>query len=295
MKSKLILLAGIFGLATQLPAQLPVGSHYPTGAEGIKGSSLPPPGIYLRDYNFFYTATKVDGAPVDVNVFAYVQAPRLIWITKQEILGANYGMDIIVPFAYKNIYADAPIGTAGKFNLADIQLEPVLLSWHLKQFDFAFGYALWVPSGNFDAGTPAKYLGSPGMGFLTQMITLGGTWYADEKKTWACSLLNRYEINTEQNDTHITPGNMFTMEWGLSKTVVDNIDVGVIGYYQQLVTKDSGTSASPHFSHVVAVGPEVNALWPKLGLFTSLRYAIEVDAANRPQGQTVVLTITKPF
>lgn len=295
MKKHLCLSLTIAALALPAMAQLPVGSHYPTGAEGIKGSSLPPPGIYLRDYNFFYTATKVDGAPVDVDVFAYVQAPRLIWMTKQEILGANYGMDVIVPFAYKNIYADAPIGTAGQFNLADIQLEPVLLSWHRKQFDFAFGYAVWVPSGNFDASTPAKYLSSPGLGFWTQMITLGGTWYPDEKKTWAFSLLNRYEINTEQQDTDITPGNMFTAEWGLSKTVVENIDVGVIGYYQQLVTKDSGTGASPHFSHVVAVGPEVNALWPKLGLFTSLRYAIEVDAANRPQGQTVVLTVTKPF
>ena len=295
MKTALVLFAGIFALATQLQAQLPVGSHYPTGAEGIKGASLPPPGIYLRDYNFFYTATKVEGAPVDVNLFAYVQAPRLIWMTKQEILGANYGMDIIVPFAYKNIYADAPIGTAGQFNLADIQLEPLLLSWHLKQFDIAAGYAIWVPTGNFDTSTPAKYLTSPGSGYWTHMFTLGSTWYPDEKKTWAFSLLNRYEINTEQDDTDITPGNMLTMEWGLSKTVAQGIDVGVIGYYQQLVTKDTGTGASPHFSHVVAVGPEVNAFWPKLGAFTSLRYAVEVDAANRPQGQTVVLTITKPF
>ena len=147
----------VFALATQLQAQLPVGSHYPTGAEGIKGASLPPPGFYLRDYNFFYTADKVEGAPVDVNLFAYVQAPRLVWITKQELFGANYGMDVIVPFAYKNIYADAPIGTAGQFNLADIQLEPLLLSWHLKQFDFAAGYGIWMPSGNFDTSTPAKY------------------------------------------------------------------------------------------------------------------------------------------
>jgi len=295
MKKFVCLIAAAAAFAMQLQAQLPVGSHYPTGAEGIKGSSLPPPGVYLRDYNFFYTATKVEGAPVDVNVLAYVQAPRLIWMTKQEILGANYGIDIIVPFAYKNIYADAPIGTAGQFNLADIQLEPVLLSWHLKRFDFSFGYALWVPSGNFDASTPAKYLTSPGNGYWTHMFTLGGTWYPDEKKTWAFSLLNRYEINTEQDDTHITPGNMLTMEWGLSKAVAQGIDLGVVGYYQQLVTKDTGTGASPHFSHVVAVGPEINAFWPKVALFSSLRYEVEVDAANRPQGQTVVLTLTKPF
>lgn len=295
MKKLACLVVTLAALTTQLHAQLPVGSHYPTGAEGIKGSSLPPPGIYLRDYNFFYTATKVDGAPVDVDLFAYVQAPRLIWMTKQEILGANYGMDIIVPFAYKNIYANAPIGTAGQFNLADIQVEPLLLSWHFKQFGVAAGYAVWVPSGNFDNSSPAKNLTSPGSGFWTQMITLGSTWYPDEEKTWAFSLLNRYEFNTEQQDTDITPGDMLTMEWGLSKTVTQGIDVGVVGYYQQLVTKDSGTGASPHLSHVVAVGPEVSAFWQKIGLFSSLRYEVEVAAAYRPQGQTVVLTLTKPF
>jgi hypothetical protein len=282
------------GCALQLSAQLPVGSHYPVGAEGIKGSSLPPPGVYLRDYNFFYTANRVNGLPTGANLFAYVQAPRVIWITDWKILGANYGMDVIVPFAYKNIWA-SHIGTAGQFNLADIQIEPLLLSWHLKQFDFAAAYALWVPSGNFDASSPAKYLTSPGSGYWTHMFTLGSTWYPDEKKTWAISLLNRYEINTEQDDTDITPGNMLTMEWGLSKTVAPGVDFGLIGYYQQLITKDSGTGAATAFSDVVGVGPEASAFWPKIGTFTSLRYAYEVTSNNRPQGQTIVLTITKRF
>ena len=156
--------AGIFALANQLNAQsLPVGSHYPVGAEGINGASLPPPGVYFRDYNFFYTASKVDGVPFDIDIFAYVQAPRLIWITKQEILGANYGCDIIVPFAYKNV--SLPGASGYQFNLADIQIEPLLLSWHTKQFDFAAGYAVWVPTGNFDASSAIKHLTSPGNGY----------------------------------------------------------------------------------------------------------------------------------
>jgi hypothetical protein len=292
--TRLLLAAGMFSLAGQLQAQpLPVGSHYPVGAEGIKGASLPPPGVYLRDYNFFYTANKVDGMPNGPDIFAYVQAPRVIWMTDWNILGANYGMDVIVPFAYKNIAA--PFGDGHKFNLADIQVEPLLLSWHLKQFDVAAGYAVWVPSGEFNADTPVHQLTSPGSGFWTHMLTLGGVWYPDEKKTWAVSLLNRYEINTEQNHTDITPGDMLTMEWGLSKTVTQGVDVGLIGYYQQLITKDSGTHAATVYSDVVGVGPEVSAFWPKIGAFTSLRYAYEVTAANHPQGQTVVLTITKRF
>ena len=296
MKTKLILIAGTFALAAQLQGQpLPAGSHYPVGAEGIKGASLPPPGVYLRDYNFFYTAGKVDGMPNGPDIFAYVQAPRLIWMTGKTILGANYGMDVIVPFAYKNISAGLPIGDGHNFNLADIQVEPLLLSWHLKQFDVAAGYAVWVPTGEFNADTPVHQLTSPGSGFWTQMLTLGGVWYPDEKKTWAISLLNRYEINTEQNHTDVTPGNMLTMEWGLSKTVCPNVDVGFIGYYQQLVTKDSGSGASSDYSNVVGLGPEISAFCSKLGVFTSVRYAYEVTAHDRPQGQTIVLTITKRF
>jgi hypothetical protein len=291
--ARLILAVTGFAITSSLHAQLPVGSHYPVGAEGIKGASLPPPGVYLRDYNFFYSADKVNGLPVSANLFAYVQVPRVIWMTDWKILGADYGMDVIVPFAYKNVWA--AFGTAGQFNLADIQIEPLLLSWHLKQFDIAAGYAIWMPSGSFDNSSPAKYLTSPGSGYWTHMLTLGGVWYPDEKKTWAVSLLNRYEINTEQDDTDITPGNMYTAEWGMSKTVAPGVDVGVIGYYQQLVTKDSGTGASTDYSYVVGIGPEISAFWPKIGTFTSLRYAYEVSAQDRPQGNTVVLTVTKRF
>jgi hypothetical protein len=293
IKSSLALAAGIFSLASQIQAQVPVGSHYPAGAEGIKGASLPPPGIYLRDYNYILTADKVNGVPGDVDLFAYVQAPRMIWMTDWKILGATYGMDIIVPFSYKEI--SAPFGGANDFNLSDIQVEPLLLSWHLEQFDIAAGYAIWMPTGNFDASTPAKYLTSPGSGYWTHMLTFGAVWYPDKEKTWAFSLLNRYEINTEQDTTGITPGNMFTADFSLSKTVLQGVDVGVSGYYQQLITKDSGPGASPDYSHVVGIGPEVSAYCAKLGLFSSLRYAYQVDVKDRPEGQTIVLTLTKPF
>jgi hypothetical protein len=291
--TRLILAAVVFAQAAQLHAQLPVGSHYPVGAEGIKGASLPPPGVYLRDYNFFYTANKVDGLPVDVDIFAYVQAPRLIWITKQEIFGANYGMDVIVPFAYKDV--SAVFGDGHQFNLADIQIEPLLLSWHFKQFDVAAGYAVWVPSGNFDNSSPVRQLTSPGSGFWSHMFTLGGVWYPDEKKTWALSLLSRYEICQEQDKTDITPGNMATLEWGFSKNIGCGTDLGLIGYYQQQVTEDSGKGAATSQSYVLGVGPEINTFWAKLGLFTSLRYIYEAEARNRPQGNTFVFTLTKPF
>ncbi len=295
-KTSFVLAAGIFALAAQLHAQLPVGSHYPIGAEGLNGANLPPPGFYLRDYNYFYYADKVDGLPLKMDISAYVQAPRLVWITPWKILGANYGCDIIVPFAYQNITGQ--LGTAGQFNLADIYACPAVLSWHLKQFDFSAAYGVWAPSGNFDAGTPTaplRGLDSPGKGYWSHMFTLGGVWHPDEKKTWSLSLLNRYEISTEQDQTQITPGNMYSLEWGVGKSVAQGMDVGMVGYYQQETTEDSGPHAATALSHVVGLGPEVSVMWEKIGLISTLRYLYEADAKDRPQGHTVTLTLTKRF
>jgi hypothetical protein len=297
MTKKLIALAAGTLAAASLHAGLPTGTHYPIGAEGLKGSDLPPPGFYLRDYNYFYYANRVDGMPQkfeNIDIFAYVQAPRLVWITPWKVLGANYGCDVIIPFAYQNITGD--LGSAGQFNLADIYACPMVLSWHLKRFDFSAAYGVWMPSGNFDASTPLRMLTSPGKGYWSHMLTLGGVWYADPEKTWALSLLNRYEVSTEQDQTQITPGNMYSLEWGVSKTVAKGVDLGLVGYYQQETTEDSGgKDPAQALSHVVGVGPEVSVFWEKPGLISTLRYVYEADAKDRPQGHAVTLTLTKRF
>jgi hypothetical protein len=81
VRSTLLLLAsGLLSLTLQ--AQPIVAGHYPVGAEGIKGGSLPPPGVYFRDYNFFYFADNFKDGPPQFDIFAYINAPRLIWIGK---------------------------------------------------------------------------------------------------------------------------------------------------------------------------------------------------------------------
>ncbi|MCU0785897.1 MAG: transporter [Verrucomicrobia bacterium] len=285
----LLLVAALMALPSLVQAQPIVAGHYPAGAEGVKGASLPPPGVYFRDYNFFYFADNFKdlGAPFDI--FAYINAPRVIWMTDVKILGANYGMDVIVPFAY----LDWKLGTRDSyFGLGDIQIEPLLLSWHFKQFDLAGGYAVWAPTGDYSPNRPDFV----SKGFWSHMLTLGGTWYPDEQKTWAISLLNRYEFCHEQEQTHTDPGQVYTIEWGFSKSLSKTVDVGLIGYYQQQVTEDTGPNKfSDKLDRKVGVGPEISAVCPKLGLITSLRYAYEFAAVERPEGHLVTLTLTKRF
>lgn len=289
--SSLVLAAAItFSLAGRLVAQSPeFTGHYPPGSEGLKAATLPPPGLYFRDYNCFYYADRFPGGPRDFKAWAYVNAARLLWITRFKILGADYGADLLLPFGYSEVAAP---GLADKeYSVGDIYFAPVVLSWHPKRFDFAVSYGFWAPSGNYSPEIPARL----GKGFWSHMFTAGATWYPDDAKKWSLSILSRYEIQTEDTDFDITPGNAYTMEWGIGRTVVGTLDVGAVGYWQLQTTRDSGTGASGVEDHVVGLGPEVGGVIPKAGIIATLRYLREFEARDRPEGNTVTLTLTKRF
>jgi len=289
MKSLFAYAALLFGLIAGTSLVQAQTTHYPAGVEGIKGSSLPPPGFYLRDYNYIYFSDNFKEGPPAFDLFANVQAPRLIWITGQKLLGGYYGMDVIVPFAYQDLSITGFQGN--DFSLADIFVEPITLSWHTKQYDFSFGYGFWAPSGDFSAMDPV----SPGKGFWTQMLTGGITYYPDKEKTWSISALNRYEINQKRSDTGLTPGQYWTLEWGLAKSLSKTIDFGLAGYYQAQTTRSkvNGVSSLGEKDHVVGIGPEITFVIPKVGLSTSIRYLRETGAQARPEGNTINIILTK--
>ncbi len=147
---------------------------------------------------------------------------------------------------------------------------------------------MWAPTGNSGEPTDA------GAGYWTPMLTAGITWYIDAEKTWSVSALNRYEFNTEQRDTDVTPGQAYSLEWGIGKAVTMTLELGVAGYYQQQMTGGNVIGSTAH-DRVAAVGPEISVTFPKPMLFVSFRYLYEFMAEDRAQGQTFVLNLTKRF
>jgi len=201
-------------------------------------------------------------------------------------------VDALLPLQYTSLEANTPGGPFddSTFGIGDLFAEGTL-SWHMQHFDFSFGCGVWMPTGNSDDPPTTD----PGLGYWTPMLTAGATWYIDGNKKWALSALSRYEFNTEQRDTDITPGQAYTLEWGASYALKPTIDIGAVGYYQRQTTTDSGSSSSDNRDQVVAFGGEVSAVCPKLGLITSLRYLYEVSSKDRLQGNTIALTLTKLF
>lgn len=287
----LVLAVSLASLPGILQAQ--PSAHYVPGAEGIKGASLPPPGFYIRDYNYFYWADQLNNSSgnkeMGINAFVYANIPRFIWITDTKFLGGYVGVDGFLPVVYQHL-------AAGGYDNSTFGIDDLYgagsLSWHTKQFDFAIASGVYAPTGDSPTRPPPALSTRIGLGYWTFMQTAAATWYIDPEKTWAVSAVNRYEFNTEQRDTHITPGQTYSLDWGVSKTVAKVVDLGAAGYYQQQVT---GSSTKAPLSRVAAVGPEVVVTFPDQMLFVSLRYNYEFMADSRMQGNAVTLTLTKRF
>jgi len=272
--------------------------HYVKGVEGIKAASLPPEGFYYRMYNVFYTADQLKDrngrkAPGDFRLNVYAMANRFIYSTPIEILGGNLVVDAIIPLVYTDFSYKVGGGKMedNRFGVGDILVEPFILAWHGERWDAAAGIGVYMPTGEFKHDKPA----SPGKGFWTVMSTLGGTVYLDAEKTWSASILARYEIHTEQKQTHVTPGNNFLFEWGVGKTFNELFTIGAAGYCGWQVSKDSGKNAAPGYERAMGVGPEIGFVIPDWKLQISLRSIWEFENRNAPQGNVTALVFTKAF
>jgi hypothetical protein len=301
-----IILAGIFGIGfiifTALAAVASTsGSHYPTGFEGVTGASVPPPGFHFRSYNLIYPPTTLtddngDDIPIGFDLSVVAMAERFIHVTKYKILGADFFYNVIVPIVHQDLDISAlGVSDTQGFGLGDILFEGGL-AWHLPRFDFASTLAVITPTGDFDVDKPA----SLGLGYWSGMLTLGGTAYFDDAKTWSLSVLTRTLVNSEQTDTNVTPGSEFVMEWGVGKQipVTEKLLVrpGITGFEYWQFTDDSGDNSDDLKKQAHAIGGEINFFWlPPTLLQLNLRFLQEYNVNNGPKGSRIVFTLTKSW
>jgi len=270
--------------------------HYPDGAEGIKAATLPPPGIYTKWYNMYYTSDTVndrngDNSKLNQKLDTFATVPRFIWITDKKFLGADYGINIAVPFV--NVKLKTSSIDQSKFNLSDILFEQVL-GWHLQQWDFSAAIGVWFPVGDFH---PAEAV-NIGKGFWTGMFTAGATYYFDQEKTWHISALSRYQTNSKKRGIDIHPGGDFLIEWGLGKTIAKKWNVGIAAYTHWQVTSDRGTAinydSSAH-ARYYAIGPEISYFYEPAQTSFELRYQKEFGVVNYTEGEKLTFSFVVVF
>jgi hypothetical protein len=174
--------------------------------------------------------------------------------------------------------------------------------------DFNVGYAFSAPTGRFTQGASDNV----GSGYWGNNITSGTTFYITKNKATTANLASDWEIHGQKSGTNITPGQAFTIEWGLGQILPLKKDfsrllqLGFVGYDQWQVSHSSGTLAPgiPEFSlpfySVHAIGVQANFILPAKDLSAFFKYYDEYHAIARPQGRTIVfgfswtLRIPKP-
>ncbi|MGE4317764.1 MAG: transporter [Deferribacterales bacterium] len=291
-KVLLALVAAVFFMS----APVTYAQDYAIGSEGIKAGTVPGPGFYYLMYNQIYSSDTLkdeNGDEIDngFDLHTFANVHRFVWMTDKKFLGADYGMNIIIPLVSVDIDIDAADISESSFNVGDIILEPVTLAWHGDRYDLALGLALFVPTGYYDEDDAS----SIGKDHYTFMLTTGGTYYPDAAKKWSLSILTRYEKHFENRDKDVTYGDDFSFDWGIGRKI-GLFDVGVSGYaHWQLSDDDGDDAASEVKDHIMGIGPEVDIDIPAIKGQVRFKYYKEFDAEDTNEGDAFWVTLVKAF
>jgi hypothetical protein len=195
---------------------------------------------------------------------------------------------------------------AGGFGFADSWVQPVTLGWNLKRVDTYVAYAFVAPTGRYTPGASDNI----GSGYWGNDISTGTTAYITKNKATTANLFTNWEAHGSKDTgagTKITPGQAFTIEWGLGQVLPIKKDfsqlaqLGVIGYDQWQITENGGllrpnvpASAVPFYS-AHAIGFQANYLLPPKDLTFFFKFENEYRDFARPQGRSIVFGGTYTF
>jgi hypothetical protein len=101
--------------------------------------------------------------------------------------------------------------------------------------------------------------------------------------------------NFENTATGYTNGIDWHLDWGASQFLTKQLQVGLVGYFYDQLTPDSGCASilCPFESRVIGVGPQLGYLFPVGDMqgYLNLKGYKEFDNADRPDGYNVWLTL----
>jgi hypothetical protein len=321
------LVFALFLLICTLPLAGQQKPQWMPGQMGLNAGILPAPGISYVNMAINYRSSRFNGQNgnalltganitngkysvwVDENIFYYV--PPL------KIFGGNLGFMIVLTPASGNLQADilpnltSVTASAGGSGLADLFIQPFTLGWHAKRVDFLIADAIMAPTGRYSPGATNNI----GTGYVGNHLQTGTTYYVTKNRGTSANLFTDWEVHgTRQgtNNTSKTPGEAFTMEWGvgqilpLKKNFSQLLQLGIIGYDQWQVTANGGTvpvpasnltvnaNLIPSYS-VFAIGGQVSYILPAKNFAAFFKYDSEYRASAHFQGTTIVFGATYTF
>jgi hypothetical protein len=300
------------------------------GQVGLNAGILPSPGFSYANITVGYRSSAFNNAsgsaiPVTGNYNVWAVENFFYYVPDLKVLHGNLGMNLILTPATGSLDADLATqnpgipnlnAVAGGGGLADLFVTPIALGWHLKRADLMVAEGLMLPTGRYTPGATNNV----GTGYVGNHLMTGTTVYITKNKGTSANLFTDWEVHGARdgtNGTNKTPGQAFTMEWGLGQVLPLKKDfsqlaqIGLIGYDQWQVTANGGTvpigstnltipaSVLPYYS-VHAIGGQLTYILPAKNISLYVKGEHEYTAYSHFVGNTIVfggvwtLRIPKP-
>lgn len=148
-----------------------------------------------------------------------------------------------------------------------------------------------IPVGNYSPTNLAN------LGLGHGAIDAGGAYtYFDPTKGHEFSIASGFTYNFENPDTQYKSGVVWHTDFGASQFLSKQVMIGIVGYYLQQISDDSGSGANlgPFKSRVAGLGPQIGFIFPLGGTqaFLGVKGYKEFAAENRPEGWNVWVTLS---
>lgn len=282
-----------------------IQSPYLKGYRDFLAGVLPEPGVQFRHDFYMYSGTEHSTVPqgqLTVNFKGVANIMGVTVVTPFRVLGGNYAFS--VRGAYSDISADTTLvqpsprptalrsGSLDAFN--DMVITPVIVGWHAGNLHWNVATSVWLPVGAYDK----TRLANTGRNVWAWSPQLGVT-YLEPKSGWDFSWAAAYVVNATNTDTNYHSGDMVHLDFAVGKMLSSQFKLGVVGYYAQQVTADSGIGAilGDRKLRVAGLGPGVTYTFVVNGMPMNLvaKYYREFDAQNTTQGDAGTLSVRVKF
>jgi len=302
-----IALAGVLASAQASLAAEGGFSFYLPGTVGDIGlAQSSEPGLQVANTLFFMggdvgTSVLQGKVNVGLDLTMALNIVSASYTFEQEVLGATYTVGAGIPFGYAEL--EATITTAGgrsfsakrdSFNIADIAVVPLELTWTIDNFSIQLSEAIYAPTGAYDVDEVVN-LGLNHWGFDT---TLGVTYFNLETGT-EVSVAPGVIVNTRNDETDYRTGTEFHVDFTANQFLSETFAIGLRGYYYNQLTGDSGSGAILGDFKGESFGLGPGFLW--LPEFAEGKLAVlgkwihDFDATNRFESDYVTLTAAWTF
>jgi len=313
-----LLAAAVLIMLGPVPAPAQLNGENLLGDMGVKSGSQAAPGFYVSAlYYLYHTNTIRDGnghqIALDPNNPAsqtiHAICPVVLYVSRFKVLGGNFGMMAVMPFANGTLEAPAfGLVEEASFGASDLYVVPAQVGWHFPRADLLASFGFFAPTGRYTAGASDNL----GKGMWSYELAGGATVFLDRARTISLATSGFWEIHSKKEGevtigkvtlTDVKAGQLLTLEGGVAKSFLsDAAHVGVAYYAQWKLTDDDLGSPVPlpvgiAKHRVFGFGPDVTipiAIRSRLIALVNARYLWETGARVKTEGQTLTVTATFP-